>query len=257
MNFAKKISKSSQSSHNVPNLKTFNVKKEYGDEIKQIAKQLEATIKSKQLLNGCIENKDFCRGFIVVEKVIENSDILILGKRPTWYREHDKYQKNIVEYWCPVLPKNEDCCNSNQRFKDFLKNKYQLKVEEEFIFTLFDHYFNNNEYLINLSFSFMDLYWLRCSGEELNKLLKDPDTKDILKKQLNITLEIIKKIKPYAILFISDAHEILTDEEKKQIEEHLILHKIKIHEFSTYPDLFMSDGDIKKIYDFIKNQGKI
>jgi len=255
MNFGKKFSKSSD---DVPNLKTFNVKKEYGDEIEQIAKQLEAIIKNKKLLNGCIENKDFCRGFIVVEKVIENSHILILGKRPTWYRKHDKYQKNIVEYWCPVLPKNEDCCNSNQRFKVFLKNMFQLKVEGEFIFTLFDRDFNNNEYLKNFSFSFMDLYWLRCSGEELNKLLKHPDTKDILKKQLNITLKIIiEKIKPIAILFISDAHETLTDEEKKQIEDYLKPQKIEIYEFSRYPDLFISDGDIKKIYDFIKNQGKI
>ncbi|GIX42989.1 MAG: hypothetical protein KatS3mg129_2722 [Leptospiraceae bacterium] len=162
-------------------LKILNIKQQYHKQIEEVANELDNAIKQHKLLKECIKNKPFCRGFIVSEKVIIKPDILVLGKRPTWYKEHDQYQNDIVEYWCPVLPPEESCSNKNQKLTIFENNKYQLLVEKDFIAPIFAKYFNNkNCKFQDLNFTFLDLYWLRCNGEELDSLLKHQETSKIL-----------------------------------------------------------------------------
>jgi hypothetical protein len=178
-------------------METLNIEKNYREEIKNLYDKFCEKYKGNKEVREILEK----RGLIIVKELFYEPDLLILGLNPSWKPSHDeivKKQQNI-SFWYPYLIPNQGKGSENDRQNDHDSLK---DVDKEFYINTYikKNYYDN--YLKKINFlnkwEYFDLFWVRGSKSEVLKSLASKT--NFLEKQIQISIEIIKKIHPKIIV---------------------------------------------------------
>jgi hypothetical protein len=210
-------------------MKTLNIEKNYREEIKKLYDKFCDKYKDNDKLRDILG-----RGLIIVKELFYNPDLLILGLNPSYNPSHDeivKKQQNI-SFWYPYIIPNQGKGSEND-----IQNDHKFLKDKEFHITTYieKNYYEN--YLKHLSlknkWEYFDLFWVRVGGKDDKYKfsdLKNTELEEFLEEQIQISIEIIKKIHPKIIVgaFTSLGDDILLSYVKNDKDnKFLIINKKK------------------------------
>jgi hypothetical protein len=206
-------------------METLNIKNNYYEKIKELYDKYKDNDKLRDILE---------RRLIIVKELFYKPDLLILGLNPSYNPSHDKIvnkQQNL-SFWYPYLIPNHGKGSEND-----IQNDHKFLKDKEFhITTYIENYYEN--YLKHLSlknkWEYFDLFWVRVGGKDDKYKfsdLKNTELEEFLEEQIQISIEIIKKIHPKIIVgaFTSLGDDILLSYVKNDKDnKFLIINKKKI-----------------------------
>jgi len=167
-------------------METLNIKNNYYEKIKELYDKYKDDVYILE------------RGLIIVKELFYKPDLLILGLNPSYNPSHDEIVKkqHNLSFWYPYLIPNEGKGSKN----DIQNDHIFLEDKEFYINTyIYEKYYN---YLKKINFldkwEYFDLFWVRESKSEILENL--PSKTNFLEEQIQISIEIIKKIHPKIIV---------------------------------------------------------
>jgi len=247
-------------------MKTLNIKEEYYEKIKELYDKFCDKYKDNKELWEILG-----RGLIIVKELFYEPDLLILGLNPSYNCSHNKIveKQHNLSFWYPYIIPNEKGCKKRDL------PKYKEIYIDNYIYQNF--YKKYIEKINSLRWEYFDLFWVRVGGNDDKKYefsdLKNTKLKEFLEEQIQISIEIIKKIHPKIIVgaFTSLGDDILLSyvkndkdnkfliiNEKKDLENNLgnnsIIYVLKF--LTNLPNPNMYDR-LHKIDDYINLTNKL